>query len=30
MESCCWTRLLAGAVANGEEDPLEQVFWQEL
>lgn len=30
MESCCWTRLLAGAVANAEEDPLEQLFWQEL
>lgn len=30
MESCCWSRLLAGALAKGEEATLEQVFWQEL
>lgn len=30
MESHCWSWFLAGAVADEEEAPLEQVFWQEL
>lgn len=30
MESPCWSRVLAGALANEDEPTLEQVFWQEL
>jgi len=30
MESLCWSWLLAGAVAHGEDPMQEQVFWQQL
>jgi len=31
MESLCWSRLLAGPVDLGREEPTpEQVFWQDL